>query len=1152
VLHIHRAERADALADALADILIDPLEDPFAPDVVAVPTHGMERWLTQRLSGRLGTSDGRGDGVCANIAFPFPGTLINEALTAATGLDPDSDPWLTERSVWPLVRVVEASQEEAWLAPLRGYLGLPGTDRTEPAHDRRVAAVRHIADLFDRYGIHRPAMIRSWARGEDLDDADDPLAPEHAWQPRLWRKLRAEIGEPSPAERLSEAYEQLSGSASVLDWPRRVAVFPLTRLPVSYLQVLSAVATERDVHLFVLHPSPALWREVDGALGGAAPVARRNTDTTAGLARNWILASWGQDSRELQLVLGRDGGYEVHEHSVASPPTTLLGMVQKDVRENREPAGEPPPGAEDPRPALGQCDRSIQVHSCHGRARQVEVMRDAILHLLDQDETLEPRDVILMCPDIETFAPLIAATFGAGEVAAEDSEDGVPPDPRPADLRVRLADRSLRQTNPVLGVVAHLLELADSRVTVSELLSLADRDPVRRRFGFDDDELSRIQEWVVASGIHWGLDATTRAPFKLDSVASGTWRAGVDRVLLGVTMTENSLRLFGSVLPLDDVDSAAIDLAGRFAEYIARVQAALTRLRDPKRVDDWGVAITEAANNLTVTAPWDEWQSRELQTVIGDVQGAAELRGGRFDAPVTLADMRMLLADRLRGRPTRANFRTGHLTVCTLVPMRSVPHRVICLLGLDDNEFPKKAPHDGDDLLLRAPHIGDRSPRTEDRQMLLDALLASSDHLIVTYSGNDERTNALRPPAVPVGELLDTIDRTVHTADGRPAREQLVVKHPLQPFDPRNFERGKLSGDVIWSFDRSGLEGAEAMRSARADPPPFLEQPLPAVDRPVVELRNLIEFVDRPVRAFLRRRLGILVSEEAEEVDDSLPIDLDGLAKWSIAQRLLEARLAGGSWEECRDAEIARGELPPGRLGGTVVKEMCGTVEALVIEAARLRDGGALTSRDVRVPMPDGRLLTGTVSNICGTQIQSVAYSRVGPQHRLAAWVRLLALTAAYPGEDWSAATLGRSRDSRKTLTLCELPPLSDDGNRQQLAIDLLRPLIDIHDRGMREPLPIFRATSAAYAEALVAGLDAARRAAAEEWEGNWNFEGEDQKPEHVRVFGADIPFDELLDDPPRPDESGPGWDQSQTTRFERYAVRLWRELLSREAARDW
>ncbi|HSP20487.1 MAG TPA: hypothetical protein VLQ79_13280, partial [Myxococcaceae bacterium] len=474
------------------------------------------------------------------------------------------------------------------------------------------------------------------------------------------------------------------------------------------------------------------------------------------------------------------------------------------------------------------------------------MIRDAILHALADDTTLEPRDVIVMCPDIEAFAPLIAATFGAGETSGDpDRHVGIAPERQPVDLRVRLADRSLRQTNPILGVVSSLLELAQQRVTASQVLDIADRGPVRQRFRFDDDDLTRLQDWIVQAGIRWGLDAARRAPFKLERIPNGTWQAGLERVLLGVTMTEDEQRLFRQVLPLDDVDSGSIDLAGRLAELIARLRAALDALSARQTLAEWGEAIATAADALTATPGRERWQRAELQRVLDEIVSEA---GDGADVQLAPGEVRALLRQRLEGRPTRANFRTGHLTICTLMPMRSVPHRIICLLGLDDGAFPRKAPRDGDDLTLDAPHIGERDPRSEDRQLLLDALMAASERLLVTYSGNDERTNTPRPPAVPVGELLDEIDATVRLPDGQ-ARDRVLVRHPLQPFDPRNFSPGELGGVQAWSFDRVTLEGARALSGPRSPTPPFLARPLTPRDDRVIELDDLVRFVEHPVRA---------------------------------------------------------------------------------------------------------------------------------------------------------------------------------------------------------------------------------------------------------------------------------------------------------------
>jgi len=1147
MLHVHRAERADRLADGLAATLLEPLDDPFAPEVVAVPTRGIERWLTQRLSTRLGTTaDARSDGVCANVEFPFPGRMILGALAAATGIDPQNDPWLTERSVWPLLEVVDECLDEPWLATLARHL--EGARGGPEVPTRRFGVVRHIADLFDRYGVHRPDLVRDWVAGADRLGDD--------WQPELWRRLRARIGAPSPAERLATACERIRHDPAVLELPPRLSLFGLTRMPRSYLEVLAAIAAGRDVHVFVLHPSPSLWHRVQQALRDGPPVVDRLDDRTAHLPVNRLLASWGRDVRELQLVIASTGAGVDHHHALpADEPRTLLETIQNDIREDRQPPGPPLPGQPDARRHLHPDDRSVQIHACHGRARQVEVLRDAVLHLLEDDPTLEPRDVIVMCPDIDTFAPLIQATFGAGRVAFADDDEadaGAAGRARLPDLRVRLADRSLRQTNPVLGVVSQLLALADQRATASQLLDLAAREPVRRRFRFDDDDLSRMQDWVAASGIRWGFDANHREPFKLGTVNANTWRRGLDRMLVGVAMTEEDQPLLGGVLPLDDVDSGAIDLAGRFAEFVDRARAAADALTDPKPIARWTDAIAQAADSLTATSDRDSWQRRELQRMLADVDGESVDETGSSAATLELADVRVLLADRLRGRPTRANFRTGHLTVCTLVPMRSVPHRVVCILGLDDGEFPRRARRDGDDLMLAEPHVGDRDPRAEDRQMLLDALLAATERLIITYTGNDERTNLPRPPAVPVGELLDIVERTGRRG-GSSVREHVVIHHPLQPFDPRNFTPGRLVAGRPWGFDPQALAGARALSGERTERAPFFAAPLPPRNDALVELNSLIRFVEHPTRALLRDRLGISVSEFYDEVQDSMPVELDALETWGVGQRLLEGVLTGAELKVCMQAEIARGALPPGELARPTLARIGAVVEGLAAAARDLGADQAPGSLDVNIVLPDGRALAGTVTGVCGDTIRAISYSRVRPRDRLRAWVRLLALSAARPERPFESVVIGRSRaDARwADLTVARIAPLADDAaSRKRIAIEQLSLLLDLYERGMCEPLPIACDTSAAYARAVASGEDGPA-AARDAWETVFRFDKEDRQPEHILVHGDAVPLSRLLEAGPRDDEQGPGWDEAENTRFGRYAMRLWRGLMAVEVVSD-
>lgn len=1113
-LVVHRSERADALVEALGDVVGTGLADPLETEVISVPTRGVERWLTQRLSGRLGTSPGRGDGVCANVDFPFPGKLVSGAVAAASGIDPDADPWSPERAVWPILDVLDGSLEEPWLATVAGHLaGSTGSRRFSTAH--------HVTDLYDRYAVHRPAMLRAWAAGEDVDGAGTPLAGDTRWQAELWRRLRARIGTASPAERLVEACAALEADPSLAALPARISLFGLTRLPASYLQVLRSLAIMRGIHLFLLHPSPALWERARTA----PPARRRRDDPTAHLPRHPLLASWGRDAREMQLVLGTGDQPSTDRHRPAAAAVgagerdTLLRRIQLAIHDDQPPPGEPLPGRPDLRPGLDASDRSIQFHSCHGRARQVEVLRDAVLHLLAEDPTLEPRDVIVMCPDIETFAPLIHATFGAGAGGAElDGED------HPVDLRVRLADRALRQTNPVLGAVWSLLALADARVTASQVLDFAGRDPVRRRFLLDDDDLTRISEWVAATGIRWGLDGPHRARFKLDALEQNTWRSGVDRVLLGAAMADEDQRLVGGIVPLDEVDSGSIDLAGRFAEFVERLQAALDALAGPQPVGRWVDAVAGAADALTATTDDEAGQRAQLQRILDDVGAEA----GTSTAELQLPEFRSLLGDRLRGQPTRANFRTGHLTVCTLVPMRSVPHRVVCLLGLDDGAFPRKTERDGDDLVLADPHVGDRDGRSEDVQLLLDALLAATERLVITYAGRDERTNAERPPAVPVGELLDVIDRTVRVdGSAAPARDRVVLHHPLQPFDPRNFTPGRLVADRPWSFDPVTLDGARALAGERAPARPFLAGPLPA--RPpeeVVQLDLLTRFVEHPVRAFLRQRLGISLGDWSVDVDDALPVELDALEGWDIGQRILDARLAGAGMEACVVAERDRGRLPPGRLSEGVLARIGSAIDPLLAAVAAEVPAGEPDSVEVNVRLDDGRLLVGTVPGVVASVARTVTYSRLKPKHRIAAWVRYLALGAAY-----DVVTIGRRRAGGapyREITVARLAAGTLDG---ATAHRHLHDLVALYDRGLCEPLPIYCATSAAYAAATGRrGAPAARKA----WD-TAKYPGEGAEPEHQLVLGRIPPFDDLLLDP----------------RFDPYARRLWAGLLATGTVED-
>jgi exodeoxyribonuclease V gamma subunit len=1052
-LHLHRAERTDLLADGLGQLLSTPLPDPFADELVIVPARGVERWLSQRLSHVLGRGDSQ-DGVCAGISFRNPHSLIAE-ITGTT----NDDPWSPDAMVWPLLEVIDASCNDSWCKTLATHLGhFEAGEERELRQGRRYAVARRLAGLFASYARQRPQLLIDW----ENDIAGD-IASDLQWQPPLWRALLDKVGTDAPHIRHTKTLATLQESPT--DLPERLSLFGHTRLPSTEIELLRALATHHDLHLWLPHPSDDLWRQLAGDHG---QIPRRD-DTSHRNVSHPLLATLGRDLRELQRSLPADpqtDEYLLGPAGAHDRPDTLLGWLQSDVTAN----AVRPEGRKHTR-----TDRSVQVHSCHGPARQIDVLREVLLGLLADDKTLEPRDILVMCPDIETDAPLIVAGFGLGDMIK-----GVHP---AHQLRVRLADRSLVQTNPLLSVASQLLALAGGRATSSEVLNLAQAAPVRARFGFTDDDLEDITRWVRQANIRWGFDREHRKPFGVDFIQN-TWRFGIDRVLVGVAMSDDSHDWIDTTLPLDDVGSNRVELAGQLAEYVDRLHHVVESLTGAKPLSQWLASLADGIGLLTRVEDDDAWQTSQLQREFNDVLNTAGLRA---DTTMRLPDIRALLQRHLAGRPTRANFRTGTLTVCTMVPMRSVPHRVVCLVGLDDGVFPRLGVVDGDDALARDPMTGERDIRSEDRQLLLDAIGAATDKLVITYTGSNEYSGQERPPAVPLAELLDTLDIT--TPDK--VRDTIVVRHPLQPFDTRNVIPGELIPNEPFTFDNTVLKAARARAGDLAERPPFISGPLPAPPPDDVALADLAGFFKDPVKGFFRA-LDYTLPWDVDGVDDAMPVDINALEEWTVGDRMLHDMLLGMNPDRARQAEWRRGTLPPGQLGwrkATEIRDQA-TVLADTARGYRGADPGAV---DVDIDLGSGRRLTGTVSPVFGDRLVSVTYSKLGGQHLLQSWIPLLALLAHDPGRDWSAICIGRPK--RGTT-----PRQETIGRPAETAVDLLADLIAMYDEGRRAPLPLPVKTSFAWAEARHTHGDP-EQAAGYRWR-TGNYPGEDQAPAHELAWG--------------------------------------------------
>jgi exodeoxyribonuclease V gamma subunit len=1082
-LFVFRARRIERLAAVLAARLAPaPDGDPMAPVRVAVGSRGMARWLRQELAGRLG--------IAANLSFQFPAQALEELLAeAGQGPAPGTAAWSSGSLTWAVLAALPGLLPRPEFEPLRRYLGAQAE-----AIDRRAwALARELADALDRYALYRREWTAAWARGELPAELRE--APDAGWQAALWRALTERLGSASFDERLARCLAQPAPSTC-----RPLHVFGVSSLPPAYVEALAHQAEASRVELYLLCPSNLYWgdlrrgfRELGRSLAGAGREQAARLLAEQLERQNPLLTSLGRASRDFQGVLEElaPGYQEPSEELFAEPeePAHLLAWLQADIQELRAPSAKRRP--------LAPGDDSLRVHACHGPTRQVEALREALLQLFADHPELEPRDVVVMTPALETFAPLVAAVF-AREAA------GAPAIPLLID------DRSAASLNPQAEALGCLLALVESRVTASAVMDLLALAPVRRRFGLSAEDLVVARRLVQESGVRWGIDGADRARAGQPESELHTWRFGLRRLALGAAMPDEGA-LFAGLLPYDDLEGERLEIFGRLAEAVERLFALLATLGAPRPMPDWVEALGAALESLTAVDEEEAWLREALfdgLTALG-----AEARAAGLARPITLEALARVLAQRFDlpapWEPAAANA----VNLCALQPMRSVPHRVVCLLGLDDGLFPRCPPSRGFDLTRQRPRLGDRDPRDEDRHLLLEALLSARDHLRLFYTGRDIHTGAPLPPAVPLGELLEAVEAGF-TGPGGNARAQVEVVEPLQPFDARLF--ATTPGDAPRSFDPGMRAASERLRGPRAAPYAVFSEGdrLPAVDRPRLGLEELGAFLEHPARALLRDRLGLRLPLRAEALADREPVEQDGLGDWRLQDEMLALALAGVDEGDIlprvERLARARGELPPGGAGALAAAEAWRATHALLEEtrAARAVPRGCeefalaplapgLPGLAARCPGvgPEGDLLLLTPSSLEGA----------GARLMLRAWLALLALQAHAPRPGRRARVLGRGGESRVLAA-----PADSRG--------VLAALLGLYAQGTCRPLRLLPRTSAAFAralagepgpwsaarpEALARAAEAARRA----WSGQGDHPG-DAQDEYLRAaFGGAQPF---------------------------------------------
>ena len=1047
MLHLHHADRLEPLLDALADLLAVPPADPFEADVVAVPAVGIRDAAMVGLGRRLGVSTpGSGDGIWANVEFLFPGRFMARAIGDSTrDGEPELDPWRLPRLTWAVLEELAA-----------GTVEVPGSDV-----EGRWALARHIADLFDRYATQRARLVECWADGIDSDGTyrDDgapaPLDPSQQWQAELWRAVHARIGTPSPPERLPALLQSIADGSVRPNLPGRVAVFGVGALAPTMQQVLVALAAQREVHVFLRHPSMLAWQHSPHRLAGGLNV-RANLDVTIA-AKHPLLASWGRPALESRALLhGLPGVVDVAHQVVSPAPATLLGAVQHSIRVDIAPA------------ATGLvADGSLQVHACHGEVRQLEVLRDALGRAFVDDPTLQPHEVLVLCPALDRFGPLVEAVFAQGALP----------------VPVRVGDRSLTTDEPIVQALQAALALVSGRATLSEVLALVQLEPVRRRFGWSIEQVEQMAEWSEQLGARWGLLPHHRTAWGLPGdLAAGTWRLVVDGLLAGVAMAAPVPRLvIGGVAPFDDLDTDDAALAGSLADLLARLVDLHDAVQGERPVATWIELLHRTVDEFTDPGD-DPGRRQQVHRELTDVVRAATSPVGTAAGqptpcavPLALADVRALLGDTLAERPGRLPLRSGSVTVSSLVPQHGVPARVVCLLGLDDGSL-RAGTFDGDDILGLRPCVGERHPRHESRQLLLDALLSAGERCIITCNGADLTTNKELPFIVPVVELLETVG----SFGGSELRlsEQVVVRHPRHGFDERALQPHVLPADAAhpFTFDTAMLAAAQARRAARsADTAPvtspWLLSPVPF---DAVDLDDLVEVAGNPARTYLQRRLDVSMPEEASVADDGLAISVTPLGTSSLGRDLLAVRRLGGPADEWEATARLDGALPPGQLSTAVLSSVRAEVEAFE-ESARDWDipliGGSELLIDVATPVTlydrpvelsvRGKVV-GVVPGPDGPRVVDLRFARPRPSFRLALALRVATAQLHEPAHDWSGVLITRAAESgRKVLTSTTGLRIRGEGSqRTQHAHELVGMAAQLLAWARRDAVPFLDRTS--------------------------------------------------------------------------------------------
>ena len=952
MLHLIQSNKMTRLADQLVRCIQQASGDPaslFNGHNILVQSPGMAQWLKLLIAEKLG--------IAANIHFPLPSSFIWEMYRQHFDDLPQESSFTKSNMTWKLMEILPHHLHLEAFEDLRVYLG----DENEL---KRFQLCCKIADVFDQYLVYRPEWILAWEEGQDhLDDVDVSLQP---WQPILWRELikySAGLNESSyhRANLHHGLLHALLAGRNASEQP--VYIFGISALPQQQLEILSALSQSTEVYIFWCNPSHHFWGDlVDAKTLGKAQVEDALAADYLDVG-NPLLSSWGKLGRDYQdMLLNHD--IDPIDDFVEKAPQTLLETLQYEVLQlTHRGSGQGldakellSNGTEYPKIPVQVNDHSLTIHSCHSKVRELETLHNYLLHQFNQDHTLTPADVIVMMPDVASYGPYIEGVFGAMPDALK--------------IPFAISDRLASEESSILGSYMQLMNLHQSRMSLSEVLAILEVPSLRNKFDIDEGEFELLAFWLTDAGVRWGWDQQDKSKWGLPEERQNTWLFGLNRLLAGYASSwEGVLRVAdGVIAPYPEIEGQQAVALGKFGEFSAVLIQALAFCQQQHTLAEKVEGAMQLFESLYEVEEQEQVYANQLRQAIEQIQS----HSSQFTAKICQDTFVAQLQQNLQNKGVGQRFLAGSVNFCTLMPMRSIPFKIVCLLGMNDGDYPRQTVPTGFDLMRQSrPRKGDRSRRHDDRYLFLEAILSAQRTLFISYQGFSQKDNSERSPSILVSELIDYCQQCFclqgdEGADFYVTQENLyrhlLTFHGLQPFNDQYFNAhfpDELSFNPLWH------EVAQH-HSSVSKPHQFFDGALSELDiydrdtngRMRLELDNFISFFDNPIKALFRSRWQTSMDIYHDALFDEEPFALDGLSRYQLNKRMVEG---DGAIELQRLA--SEGTLPIGS-GAKLAFQDVSQQSSLVLNTLRELRGDAKPSR-IEIDLPLAKInLMGWSENL--------------------------------------------------------------------------------------------------------------------------------------------------------------------------------------------